>query len=95
MGLVETLAQFGRPKVQCRLGTLPAEIGLALLHHHVVAPVSVDDGNQMAGLVMLAEAIGRDDWSGAAELIEGGVSVGGLCDLIALCCENGLNHLTM
>ena len=40
----------------------------------------IDGGNQIAGLVLLADAIRAEDWGAVDAFLEGGVTVGGLMD---------------
>lgn len=64
-------------------GLLIARIGLGEIDQAVPVAetlLSFDEGNQLAGLVQLADALYREDWEGAGAVMDRGVSLGGLTD---------------
>jgi len=64
-------------------GLIIAQIGLGQIEQAVPVArrlMAIRDGNQVAGLVLAADAMKREDWTAVLSQMEAGVSVGGFLD---------------
>ena len=58
------------------------EVNNALPFAHRLS--SVDENNQLAGLILLSDALANENWGEASTLMEGGASYGGMVDQMVL-----------